>query len=32
MGPDWYVGKVVTDERVLRAARPLLPPKQSGSV
>jgi hypothetical protein len=30
MGPDWYAGKVVTDEHVLRAARPLLPPKQSG--
>jgi hypothetical protein len=30
MGPDWYIGKVVTDERLLRVARPLLPPKQSG--
>jgi hypothetical protein len=30
MGPEWYAGKVVTDEDLLRAARPLLPPKQSG--
>jgi hypothetical protein len=32
MGPDWYAGKVVTDERLLRAARPLLPRKQMGGV
>jgi hypothetical protein len=27
MGPDWFVGKVVIGSSVLRATRPLRPPR-----